>query len=172
MARALLILSATSLIAWVVTFVLGVFLGLGVIAFRHFLLAIPVTSLVVFTQAMVMFYLIGCSTRIKDVLKETGITGTYRQEVRALHNAFFPPATFAILATMATFVLGGGADTRVLPPLVHGGVALLALVLNAWATFVAFETIIRSVDILGRLGQEVHDGAPMMVAPGGTPSVP
>ena len=155
MARALLILSATSMIAYVATFVLGVFLSLGVIGFRHFLLAIPVTMLVVFTHAMVMFYLIGCSTRVKEVLKDTGAAGPWREEVRNLHNAYFPPATFAILATMATFILGGGADTRVLNPLIHGAVALLGLILNAWAVFVAFEAVLASVDILDRLSQEV-----------------
>ena len=72
------------------------------------------------THAMTMFYLIGCGTRIKEVLKETGIEGDYRAEVRALHNRMFLPATLAILATIAAFVLGGGADTKVLHPLVHG----------------------------------------------------
>jgi hypothetical protein len=155
MARALLMLSATSMIAYAATFVLGTLKGLGVIELRHFLLAIPVTMLVVFTHAMTLFFLIGCGTRIKDVLKETGIVGDYRAHVRALHNRFTPPAMYAILATMTTFILGGGADTETLDPLVHGGVALGGLILNGWATFVEFETVTDCVTLMDRLGHEV-----------------
>jgi len=157
MARALLMLSATSLLAFTVTFVLGILSGLGVITFRHFLLAIPVTLLVTFTHAMTMFYLIGIGTRIKDVLTETGVTGDYRAEIRALHNDLFGPATFAILATIATFVLGGGAATRTQNPLIHGGVALVALILNGWAVFMTFDTILRTADLLDRLGQDIDE---------------
>ena len=149
-------MAMTSLVAYLATFGLGILLSAGLVSFRHFLLAIPVTSLVIFTHAMTMFYLIGCGTRIKEVLKETGIEGDYRAEVRALHNRMFLPATLAILATIAAFVLGGGADTKVLHPLVHGGSALLALILNIWTVYAEFQTVIGCVALIDRLGREIE----------------
>jgi hypothetical protein len=162
-------MAVTSLIALTATFVLGLLLSLGHIQFRHFLLAIPVTALVTFTHAMTMFFLIGIGSRVKEVLKETGIEGDYRQEIRSLHNTLFPPATLAILATILAFVLGGGADTRVLPPIVHGAAALLAVVLNFWTVYVEFQTVIGCVALVDKLGREieaVEDGGPLPGATG------
>ncbi len=150
-------MAMTSMVAYAATFVLGLLLSAGIVSFRHFLLAIPVTTLVIFTHAMTMFYLIGCGTRIKEVLKETGIEGDYRAAVRDLHNRLFLPATLAILATITAFVLGGGADTKVLPPLVHGGAALLALVLNIWTVYAEFQTVIACVALIDRLGREIEE---------------
>jgi hypothetical protein len=45
----------------------------------------------------------------------------------------FPPATWAILFTMATMILGGGVDTRVLPSWVHSVLAAISLYYNAIA---------------------------------------
>lgn len=150
-------MAMTSLVAYITTFVLGLLLSAGIVSFRHFLLAIPVTTIVIFTHAMTMFFLIGCGTRIKEVLKETGITGDYRESVRALHNTLFLPATLAIFATIGAFVFGGGADTKALPPLVHGGVALLALGLNVWTVYAEFQTVIGCVALIDRLGQEIEE---------------
>jgi hypothetical protein len=152
----LLIIAVTSLIAYLAVFVLGILHGLGLVSTRHFLLAIPVTSLVVFGHAMTMFFLIGCGSRIKEVLAETGITGEYRAAVRGLHNRLFPPATLAILVTMGAFILGGGADTGAVPPLLHGGVALAGLLANGWAVYLEFETVIACVAIIDELGREIE----------------
>jgi hypothetical protein len=45
----------------------------------------------------------------------------------------FPPATWAMLFTMATMILGGGVHTRVLPVLVHTLLAAAALYFNVVA---------------------------------------
>jgi hypothetical protein len=102
---------------------------------RHVALAIPTVMLSLFSQSMVIFFFIGTGRLVKDEVAR------YPEEVkRRVHGKLSefkrrtsPPATFALLSSIAVFVLGGAVHTRALPPWTHLASSLAALFLHSWA---------------------------------------
>jgi hypothetical protein len=79
---------------------------------------------------MTMFYFIGTGKQVKDLVANYSEGKEFINRTKRFKARAFPPATWAILFTMATMILGGGVDTRVLPSLVHSGLATIALYYN------------------------------------------
>jgi hypothetical protein len=102
---------------------------------RHVGLAIPTVLFSLFSQSMVIFFFIGTGRLVKDD------TAAYpederRRVLRALSDLkrrTSPPATFALLSSIAVFVLGGAVHTRAMPSWTHLAASIGALVLHAWA---------------------------------------
>jgi hypothetical protein len=105
--------------------------GLG----QHFLFGFFTTFLVTLSQSMTMFYFIGMGKQVKDLVANQPVAGDFVGRTRRFKAKVFPPATWAILFTMATMIIGGGVDTRVLPPIVHSVLAAVALYFNVVATW-------------------------------------
>jgi hypothetical protein len=102
---------------------------------QHVGLAIPTVLLSLFSQSMVIFYFIGTGRLVKDEVARYP-EGERRAILRALSRfkqKTSPPATFALLSSIAVFVLGGAAHTRALPAWVHLAASLTAVLLHAWA---------------------------------------
>ena len=102
---------------------------------RHVALAIPTVMLSLFSQSMVIFFFIGTGRLVKD-----DVARYPEEERRRVYRALSdfkrrtsPPATFALMSSIAVFVLGGAVHTRALPPWTHLAVSLAALSLHAWA---------------------------------------
>jgi hypothetical protein len=80
-----------------------------------------------FTHTMTLFYFVGTGSRIKKVVREFALPEDLYRRTLAFKSRLFPWLTFTPLVTMAAFIVGGGAHTRVLPAWLHGGLALVAL---------------------------------------------
>jgi hypothetical protein len=102
---------------------------------RHVAYAIPTVLLSLFSQSMVIFFFIGTGRLVKDEV--AGFPEAQRravlQALRDFKRQTSPPATFAILAAIAAFVLGGAVHTRALPSSVHLASSLLAVATHLWA---------------------------------------
>jgi hypothetical protein len=102
---------------------------------RHVVLGLSTLLLSLFSQSMVIFFFVGTGKLIKD--ETAGYPEADRRRILTALRDFkartSPPAFFSILASIAVFVVGGAVHTRVLPPWVHLGSALLALALHGWA---------------------------------------
>jgi hypothetical protein len=123
----LLTASLVSIVCFIVTVFMGFMMegraGLG----PHFLFGFFTTFLVTLAQSMTMFYFIGTGKHVKDLVAQHPSGKDFIQRTKVFKARVFPPALWAMLFTMATMILGGGVDTRVIPPLVHTLLAAAAL---------------------------------------------
>lgn len=136
MVLALLTASLVSIVCFIVTMLMG-FMMLGGGLAQHFLFGFFTTFLVTLTQSMTMFYFIGTGKRVKELVSNHPAGKDFIQRTKIFKTKVFPPATWAMLFTMATMILGGGVHTRAswTPPLLHailGGIALYFNVVAFW----------------------------------------
>lgn len=128
MGRALLIVGWLATLGMIATAVLGYLGGsdpeLGP---RHVLVALASVLLLLFSHCWIMFYLIGTGKAIKDAVKENGLDAAAVEETKRFKNESYPSLMLAMALAMATFILGGGAATGTLPPLVHHALFWAAL---------------------------------------------
>jgi hypothetical protein len=122
---------------------------------RHVLYAIPTVILSLFSQSMVIFYFIGTGRLVKDEI--AGFPDIRKLPIlRALRRfkaRTSPPATFAMVAAIATFVLGGWVHTA--PPgvrsaarFVHLGASLIALLLHLWALLAEYPVFVENTRLM------------------------
>ena len=124
----------TASLVSIVCFMITVFMGFMMVGRtglnQHFLFGFFTTFLVTLAQSMTMFYFIGTGKQVKDLLANHSAAGAFIQRTKTFKAKVFPSATWAILLTMATLILGGGVDTRVVPSFVHTGLAAASLYFN------------------------------------------
>ena len=130
MVLGLLTASLLSIICFVVTVVMGFTMDVRAGISQHILWGFFSTFLVTLSQSMTMFYFIGTGKQVKDLVAANPAGQEFIQRTKRFKAKVFPPATWAILFTMATMILGGGVDTRVLPTFVHSGLAAISLYYN------------------------------------------
>jgi hypothetical protein len=97
---------------------------------QHFLFGFFTTFLVALAQSMTMFYFIGTGKQVKDLVANYQAGQEFIRRTKRFKAKVFPPSTWAILFTMATMIVGGGVDTRVIPTFVHTLLAAAALYYN------------------------------------------
>jgi hypothetical protein len=133
----LLTLHLLSIVAVGITVFYGIRIPHGGGAFgHHFLYALGAASLAVFTHTMTYFYFVGMGANLKRAVEEHGRGQDRLAESRRIKRRVFPWAFFGMGLLMATFILGGGAHTRVIPGWIHGGLGYLALAYTVVAFFV------------------------------------
>jgi hypothetical protein len=113
---------------------------------KHVAYAIPTVLLSLFSQSMVIFFFIGTGRLVKDEIG--GYAEADRRAVLGVLRDFkrrtSPPATFALLAAIAVFVLGGAVHTKALPSWVHLTAALTAVATHLWALGAEWTTFIEN----------------------------
>ncbi len=102
---------------------------------------------VLFAQAMLLFYVVGTARRVRQMARDNNLPPEMAAGLPAARTVL-PVASLALLAVIAAFVLGGGTHTGVVPPWVHGWVAVLAVILQGWSTW-------QELMALGRLEQTI-----------------
>ncbi len=110
-----------------------------------------------FTQTMTLFYFVGTGGRIKKVVSEYGLDPGFVVRTVRFKSRLFPWLTFTPLVTMAAFIIGGGAHTRVIPGWVHGGLALLALGMNLITAGVAILCIGENVGLIDEIDERLPE---------------
>ena len=133
MVLALLTTSLVSIICFITSAVLGFMMAGRAGLSQHFLFGFFTTFLVTLSQSMTMFYFIGTGKQVKDLVINHPAGKEFIQRTRVFKAKVFPPATWAILFTMATMILGGGVDIRVIPTFVHSLLAAASLYFNVIA---------------------------------------
>jgi hypothetical protein len=133
MVLALLTASFVSIVCFVITAVMGFMIADRSGISQHFLFGVFTTFMVTLSQSMTMFYFIGTGKQVKDLVSANPAGQEFIQRTKTFKAKVFPPATWAMLFTMATMILGGGVDTRVIPTFVHSILAAISLYYNVVA---------------------------------------
>jgi hypothetical protein len=133
MGRALLVVGLVATLGFTAAAVVG-YRGLAGDGMQlHLLLALVSSLLLLFSHCWIMFFLIGTGKAIKSAVAEHGLETELVAETRRFKNATFGWALLAMGLAMATFILGGGVFTGVVPRWVHHGLFYLALAAQAAA---------------------------------------
>ena len=130
MVLALLTASFVSIVCFIISAVMGFMISDRAGIRQHFLFGFFTTFMVALAQSMTMFYFIGTGKQVKDLVAKHAASQDFIQRTKRFKAKVFPPATWAILFTMATMILGGGVDTRVIPTFVHTILAAISLYYN------------------------------------------
>jgi len=102
---------------------------------------------------------VGTGSRIKKVVREYVLPAALNERTVRFKARLFPWLTFTPLVTMAAFILGGGAHTRMLPAWMHGGLALLALGMNLVTAVLALQCISENVVLIEEIDELLPETA-------------
>jgi 4-hydroxybenzoate polyprenyltransferase len=97
------------------TSVIGFTANSGSATAQHIMAALATVVLGLFSQSMTMFFFIGTGKEIKEKTSERDVIA----QTREFKSRVFPAAMYAMIALMATFILGGGVHTGKLPIWTH-----------------------------------------------------
>jgi len=137
-----------ALLGLVGTSVLGV---AGADIGRHISYGIYSTLVTLLAHSMMMFYLIGKGKAVKDAMAEHTVSGDFYRRIAAARKPVFSIGTLAMALTMAAAILGASADTGVLPPMVHGIIALGAVAANLAAVRIEIVPLLASSRIVAEV---------------------
>lgn len=155
MGRALLTVGWLATVGFVAAGVNGYWVdgrqGLG----DHQLLGLASAVLLLFSHSWIMFYLIGTGKQVKDAVAEQGVDPRAIEETRTFKSRSYPPLMLAIALAMATFILGGGVDTGVLPGWIHHGLFWAALAAQLRALLIEQRVLSENERLLGRIRREL-----------------
>lgn len=156
MGRALLIVGWCGTAAFAATAVMGYRIDSMESMGRHMLVALVACFLLLFSHSWILFFLIGTGKAVKDAVARAGLGGDFVERIRRFKMESNPPLMLAMLLAMATFIVGGGVQTRVVPAWVHHALFFVTLAVQLWALVVehrviaANERLLREVDALAR----------------------
>ena len=114
---------------------------------------------VLFTHTMTLFYFVGTGSRIKTVVREHDLQASLADRTRRLKARLFPWLTFTPLVTMAAFIIGGGAHTRMVPGWAHGALALGALGMNLVTSLLAILCLSENVALIEEIDAALPETA-------------
>jgi hypothetical protein len=155
---AFLYLASTALFVWMV--VQGYRVSSGALgAERHIRFALYGLVVILFTHTMTMFYFVGTGSRIKKVVREFGLAADFHQRTLVIKSRLFPWLTFTPLMTMAAFIVGGAAHTRVWPSWIHESLALLSLGMNLVTAWIALRCIAENVVLIDEIDAALPEDA-------------
>src|ERR1700722_18738495 len=153
----LLALAATFVVGWVSffrgsrgnpddpTYILHVYLGL----------ISGITTLGV--HGLIFIYFLGTGRWVKEVALAYRIPDQPLPKLtRDLKRRTFPPALAAMLVPIAASAAGAGVATQERSWLYHAALALLALLVNAWAFRVELVSVTINAGVIDRVMQEVE----------------
>jgi hypothetical protein len=124
----------------------------------HIAVALFTTFLLCLAQVFVMFYFIGTGSQIKEVVKEKKLDVDLWRKTVEYKNRLFGWISLAILLVMATFILGGGVDTGVLPRWVHGVLALASVLVNGVTLRKELVALAENEALIGRVSDILARG--------------
>jgi hypothetical protein len=151
MAAALL----TAVIASVAGIGMAIYLGLtaatNAMLSRHITVGIFSTMICLLAHSMMMFYFLGKGKAVREAAAEGGLSTEFERRIAVIRKPVFSIATFAMLLTIVTALLGASVDTGILPAGIHGVMAYSCLALNLFALRVEINALTES----GRVVSEV-----------------
>jgi hypothetical protein len=122
----------------------------------HFALGLAAAVGTLLVHCLIFTYFLGTGRWVKEVglayrLPDEPLLKTTRE----LKRLTFPPALAAMLVTIATAAAGMGRQMQVWPWQVHLGLAIAALLVNAWAFRIEYRDLRLNATILDEVLREV-----------------
>jgi hypothetical protein len=123
----------------------------------HFTLGLFTAIGLLLLHCLIFTYFLGTGRWVKEVglaydLPDHQLPRTTRE----LKRSTFPPALFAMLSAIATVAAGAGAHLEVWPWYVHGSLAVLTLLINAWAFRIDYGNLNHNVRVIDAVMDEVE----------------
>ena len=115
------------------------------------------TILYMFTQTLIMFYLIGAGKKVKELIIQYDLNKDIYKDVLKIKSDLFPPLTLNILLVGTAFVLGGGVQTKVLSKYWHHSIFLFSLIHFLKVILLSHKSLIKNSDILSIVGSELDN---------------
>ncbi|MFQ6615298.1 MAG: hypothetical protein ACE5HZ_00835 [Fidelibacterota bacterium] len=111
-------------------FVAGIqgYAGLDPLGIDHFAFSFITVIVYLLTEVLVIFFFVATGGSIKDYVHEGRAKPEYHQRALAIKRRVYPATLLNMLLVMTVFILGGAADTGSIPPWVHGGVYMGAMI--------------------------------------------
>ncbi len=155
MGRALLILGWLATVGLLATGLIGFQVdptsGVGL----HLLIGLLSSLLILFSHSWIMFYLIGTGKALKAAVAEHDLDREITARTIDFKNRSYPWLMAAIGMVMATFILGGGVATRVIPPWIHAVLFALALLVQLRAMILESEVILANDRLMRAVDQQI-----------------
>jgi hypothetical protein len=122
----------------------------------HFYLGLTTAIVGLMLHCLIFTYFLGTGRWVKEVgiaykLKDADLPKTTRE----LKRVVFPAALYAMLICIITAAAGAGAQLQAWPWFVHATLAVLTLVINAWAFRVEFHCLSANARVLRAVLDEV-----------------
>ena len=115
------------------------------------------TILYMFTQTLIMFYLIGAGKKVKELIIAHDLNKDTYKDVLKIKSDLFPPLTLNILLVGTAFVLGGGVQTKVLSKYWHHAIFFLSLLHFLKVILISHRSLVKNSEILSIIGSELEN---------------
>ena len=125
--------------------------GLG----RHLLVALASSLLLLFSHCWIMFYLIGTGKAVKVAVAEHDLAEQFVDTTKELKNRSYPALMLAMGAVMATFIVGGGVATVVIPAWVHTTLFFISIAVQVRALLIEGSVLFANERLLAEVGDLV-----------------
>src|SRR5262245_14141007 len=143
MARIFLYLATLDSLALLAAFGTGFVWGGDPNTLIHFHLGLWSVVLNLGVHCLIFIYFLGTGRWVKEVALAYELPDQpWPKLTRELKRRTFPPALAAMLISIAAAAAGMGAMRQQWPPVVHLSLAVLALVVNAWAFWVEYRDVV------------------------------
>ncbi len=157
-------LAAVNYILLVASFAVGVVSKLqdgvrqpdGFIYLAHFILGLAAANVTLLVHCIIFTYFLGTGRWVKEVKLAYHMPDEPLPKLtRDLKRRTFPPALAGMLVTIAAAAAGAGAQLQAWPWMVHGTLATLALLVNAWAFVIEFRNVRTNAAVIDEVLREV-----------------
>ena len=163
MGRALLMVGAFATLVLIATGVLGYLVVDSPTVDRHVVLGLGAGFLLLFSHSWIMFYLIGTGKVIKEAVAEHDLPKEWIEKTKEFKNRSYPWLMTAMGLAMATFILGGGVETQVLPGWIHWGLFYLTVAAQLQALYLEFVVLTENEELMRTANRTVRDRQPAEV---------
>lgn len=157
MGRALLMVGAFATLVFLATGVLGYMVVDSATVDRHVVLGLAAGFLLLFSHSWIMFYLIGTGKMVKEAVAEHGLPEEWIERTKDFKNRSYPWLMVAMGLVMATFILGGGVETQVLPKWIHWGLFYLAVGAQFRALYLEFLVLTENQRLIALANKTVRE---------------
>ena len=159
MGRALLIVGWLATLGLCATAVLGYLANGDAQRFgTHLMLGLISVLLLMFSHSWIMFYLIGTGKAIKEAVAEHALDNDFIERTKEFKNRSYPPLMLATGVAMATFILGGGVATSVIPRWTHQTLFFATLFCQVRALWIETSVLGDNERLMGSISNRI-DGA-------------
>jgi hypothetical protein len=163
MGRALLIIGALATLGFLASGVLGYLLGGPADAAmpRHVLVALAACLAQLFSHSWILIYLFITGWAIRETVRESGLEERYVEEARRFKISIAPWGIAAVILGVATFLLGGAAQSGAVKVWIHHGLFYATVVVQTWALWQEFRALRANHALIQEIDRRVAGlGAP------------
>jgi hypothetical protein len=120
---------------------------------QHISVGIFSTMITLLAHSMTMFYFLGKAKAVREAAAEGGLSRDYERRIAVVRAPVFSAATVAMLATMATALVGASVDTGIVPSSVHAVLAFACLLANLRAVQLEIRALTESARVVAEVNQ-------------------